>query len=70
MTTVRPVEEAHQKAHHPAKVEKKRSLFNIYPLLGVVLVLVTALLTYGGLLLFFVDDWSFLQFGEPAKASR
>lgn len=61
MSAVPPLEAAHQPAEAPTKKAPK---FNYYPLLGILLVLVTAILVYGGILLVVVDDWSFLQFGD------
>jgi len=64
MTAVPPLEAA---AHQPVKERKPGPRFNFYPLLGVLLALVTAVITYGGLFLLLVDDWSFFQSGEVRK---
>ena len=64
MTAVPPLEAAYR----PAKQGKQGGKFGIYPLLGVFLVLSMAALTYGGLFLLLVDDWSFFQ-PDPARKS-
>lgn len=44
-------------AHQPAKGIKKNSMFNIYPVLGILILLVLAALVYGGLLSFLLEQW-------------
>jgi hypothetical protein len=56
MTEVPPLEAAHPPAEEG---DHKTPEFIHYPALGVFLILVMALLTYGGLLLLVVDDWPF-----------
>lgn len=53
MTAVPPLEAAHQ----PVKARKKGRKFNYYPLLGVLVLLLAAIVIYGGLYLLLADDW-------------
>lgn len=48
MNIIRHIHEAEKRVRH----KKAKSRINPYPLLGVVLVILLALLTYGGLFLF------------------
>ena len=55
----------------PAKETKKTRMFNIYPVLGIVLVLLAAALVYGGLLIFLLEDWNlFESAGQGAAVAR
>ncbi|WP_152594521.1 hypothetical protein [Massilia sp. BSC265] len=68
MTAVPPVEAAHQ----PAEAHQKGWKFSYYPLLGVVLLLLAAVLAYGGLVLLLGDDWhssSRMEYAGPSKAT-
>ena len=49
---------------------KQAGKISLYPLLGIVLALLTALLCYGGLLLLLLDDWSFFLPGAEAEQRR
>ncbi len=51
MTAVSEAESTQQ----PAKSVKKPSMFNIYPVLGIVLLFVLAAMAYGGLLIFLLE---------------
>lgn len=50
MNLSKPVEKAGKDAEHLERV-KSRSRFNVYPLLGILLGIVLAVLAYGGLYL-------------------
>lgn len=49
---------------------KTAGKINLYPLLGVVLAVLLAALSYGGLLLLLVDDWSFFLTSGQGEARR
>ena len=49
MNVIRPAQESRKRVKHG---QPRKSRFNLYPLLGIVLVILLALLTYGGLFLF------------------
>lgn len=57
-------------SEQPAEQRKKAGKISLYPLLGIVLALLTALLCYGSLLLLLLDDWSFLVPGAEAGQRR
>ena len=59
MTVITEAESTHQ----PAKEANEASSFNLYPALGVVLLLALATTVYGGLLIFVLEEWALL---EPA----
>ena len=52
------------------KQRKRAGKINLYPLLGMVLAVLLAVLSYGGLLLLLVDDWSFFLTNGQGDARR
>lgn len=68
MNAVPPVEASCESAEECASAPTKTSTINIYPVIGILLAILAAVLTYGGLLLALVDDWSFLGVGNTSEA--
>ena len=56
MNAVPPVEASCETAEESANAPTKTRTINIYPVIGFLLVILAAVLTYGGLLLALVDD--------------
>lgn len=45
-----------ESTHQPVKDAKKPSMFNLYPVLGIVLLILLAAMVYGGLLIFLLEE--------------
>lgn len=63
------VSRAHS-SEQAAERRKNTGRINFYPLLGVLVALLTAFVCYGGLLLLLLDDWSFFLSGAEGDARR